>query len=801
MKRLIALGVTLGLTGTVLTGSIADSDVDDAAKPPVSLETAADAADAYIEPHSKEIRSSESEKYQRIDTQRSQGLTYVSYDREYRGLPVVGGDFVVVTDNSGEVQYSQVAQSEAIDVSVKPKISAAKAAEKAEAATDGNATGKSRLVVLAWGEPALAWETPVDAKTSEGMPTETFVYTDARDGDVLETSEVTRSGTGNTHYNGYPGTVEFGTSGSGGSYVMRDPARPNLSCARQGGSPYTDADDTWGNGTGNDLVTACVDAMYAAGQQWDMLGEWLDRDGVNGNGSAYPMYVGLNQQNAYWNGSSATFGYAPGGQLVPLDVVAHELGHGIFQTTPGGSGGGNETGGLNEGTGDIFGALTEWYDSQPGSSGYDAPDYNVGERADFLIRDMANPGSQGHPNCWSTAIPGTEVHAAAGPINHMFYLLSEGTSPGGPGVPGSDTCDGTTMDGIGIEKAGQVWMGALNGKNSGWTYQQARRAALSFAATTELFATCAEYDATKAAFNAIDVPASGDPVCSKSNRDFDLTVTPATGKVDPGGTTTATVGTTTAAGDPQEITLSATTDESTLTAELSPATVTSGDDAQLTVAAGADTPDGSYTVTVEGAGTTGTKEAAFTIQVGEVVEPVIVFDDDFSTDKGWTTDPDGTDTATAGAWERGDPGATTYSGTTVQRGDCASESTCLVTDPAAGTGPGDYDVDGGETSVASPRFTLPDTAAASLEFQGYLAHLNNATDADHLEVSVLTSSGSTVELTVSGTAGNRAGTWTEYTVDLSDYAGQSIRLVVTATDAPSASLVEAAVDNVVVTSG
>lgn len=419
MKRHIALGAVLALTAGILSSSVAGNRTSDEAEPEVSLETAAKAADAYIEPHAEEIHAdAKQEEFQRVDALRSQGLTYVSYEREYRGLPVIGGDFVVVTDNSGDVRYTQSALSERISVGVEPRISKADARDKAESATDGQAAQKPRLVVLAWDDPALAWETVVDAKTDDGMPTETFVYTDARSGKVLETSEVTRAGTGNTHYNGYPGTVTFGTTQSGGSYVMRDPNRSGLSCARQGGSPYTDSDDNWGNGSGSDLVTACVDAMYAAGQQGDMLSQWLGRDGIDGNGGFYPLYVGLQQQNAYWNGYSATFGYAPGGQLVPLDVVAHELGHGIFQNTPGGSGGGNETGGLNEGTGDIFGALTEWWDNQSGS-GHDEPDYLVGERADFLIRDMANPSSQGHPDCWSTQIPNTEVHAAAGPINHF----------------------------------------------------------------------------------------------------------------------------------------------------------------------------------------------------------------------------------------------------------------------------------------------------------------------------------------------------------------------------------------------
>src|SRR5687767_6151662 len=42
--------------------------------------------------------------------------------------------------------------------------------------------------------------------------------------------------------------------------------------------------------------------------------------------------------------------------------------------------------------------------------------------------------------------------------------------------------------------------------------------------------------------------------------------------------------------------------------------------------------------------------------------PVTIFSDDFETSKGWTANAGGTDTATAGAWERGDPAATSSNG-------------------------------------------------------------------------------------------------------------------------------------------
>src|SRR5690606_14974583 len=142
----------------------------------------------------------------------------------------------------------------------------------------------------------------------------------------------------------------------------------------------------WGDGTGTDLETACVDALYAAQTEWDMLGEWLSRSGIDGEGNTFPISVGLDDANAYWDGSSTHFGHSTDNerQAVTMDVVGHEFGHGIFQFTPGGSSGGNETGGINEGAGDIFGALTEWYANQANDEAHDPADYLVGEEVGLV---------------------------------------------------------------------------------------------------------------------------------------------------------------------------------------------------------------------------------------------------------------------------------------------------------------------------------------------------------------------------------------------------------------------------------
>ncbi|MDZ5445261.1 M14 family zinc carboxypeptidase [Micromonospora sp. 4G57] len=175
-----------------------------------------------------------------------------------------------------------------------------------------------------------------------------------------------------------------------------------------------------------------------------------------------------------------------------------------------------------------------------------------------------------------------------------------------------------------------------------------------------------------------------------------------------------------------------------------------------------------------------------------------VWSDTFETVTGWTTNPAGTDTATTGVWERGAAQATSSSGAKQLTPYAGSND--LVTGRLAGTAAGDYDVDGGVTSARSPAVTLPSTGTLTLSLAWYLAHGSNASSADYLRVSVIHNGGTTTLLNSAGAATNRNGSWAVSNLDLTPYAGQSVRIEVEAADAAGASLVEAAVDNVTITS-
>ncbi len=177
-----------------------------------------------------------------------------------------------------------------------------------------------------------------------------------------------------------------------------------------------------------------------------------------------------------------------------------------------------------------------------------------------------------------------------------------------------------------------------------------------------------------------------------------------------------------------------------------------------------------------------------------VVDPLAgpIFEDDFETDKGWVTNPSGNDPATTGIWGRSDPQQTSSSGIK-QRNDTTSGSNAMVTDGRAGNSVGTWDVDNGVTSVQSPLIALPSGVTLELSFDYYMAHTSNSSTADFFRVSVVGNNTEAV-LTELGATNDDDAVWQRATIDLSSYAGQSVRLLLEAADASNGSIVEAAVD-------
>ena len=95
---------------------------------------------------------------------------------------------------------------------------------------------------------------------------------------------------------------------------------------------------------------------------------------------------------------------------------------------------------------------------------------------------------------------------------------------------------------------------------------------------------------------------------------------------------------------------------------------------------------------------------------------------------------------------------------------------------------------------------MPAGRPITLSFGFYFAHNSNATSADFFRVRVIGENG--VGQTVwarAGTSSNVAGAWATRTADLDAWAGQTIQIRVDVADMDPGSIIEAGVDNVVIT--
>ncbi|MEU0406496.1 M4 family metallopeptidase [Streptomyces griseorubiginosus] len=469
------------------------------------------------------------------------GTQHVRYDRTYRQLPVLGGDFVVHLAPDGAYKSSSRATRSAISLaSVTPALSAPKAADLAanalKAANLGETlkklTAKPQLVVDALhGTPRLAWQTNAAAQDSLGNPVARTVLTDARTGAQIDAWDSIEQAAGDGK-SLYSGTVALNTTQSGSTYQLKDATRGNtytgdaanktdlcfltICISRAPATLFTDADNHWGTGATSDRATAAVDAQYGTDVTWDYYKNVHARNGIGGDGkgSYNRVHYGNNYNNAFWDDSCFCMTYGDGdgtqmGPLVSLDVAGHEMSHGVTSKTAALTYSG-ESGGLNEATSDIFGTLVEFYAGNSSDTG----DYLIGEkivRSGFgrdALRYMDKPSKDGKSaDSWSSSVGNLDVHYSSGVANHFAYLLAEGSGPKTiNGVSyNSPTSNGSTVTGIGRDKLGAIWYRALTVyMTSSTNYAGARTATLN--AAKDLYgAGSAEYNAVAAAWSAVNV--------------------------------------------------------------------------------------------------------------------------------------------------------------------------------------------------------------------------------------------------------------------------------------------------------
>ncbi|MEU8628296.1 M4 family metallopeptidase [Streptomyces sp. NPDC048669] len=476
------------------------------------------------------------------------GSASVRFDRKYKGLPAYGADVIVHLKKDGTYESLTTGSSTSAAVSTEPELTASRATQASKKAFSGSIDSVStpRLAVQMDGDDAiLVWETVVSGVGEDQTPSRLHVLVDARSGKVVRTSDEvsTFAASGDTHPAGpaatakpadtakaaatagtgrslYSGQVSLDVTPSGGGYAMQDPSHgngytTNLNHATSGtGSIYTSSSGSFGNGSTSDPASAGADAHYGAAMTYDYFKSAHGRNGIFGDGRGVPSrtHYGNAYVNAFWDGSQMTYGDGQGNQrpLVELDVAGHEMAHGVSGALTGWDETG-ETGGMNEGTSDIFGTLVEFYANSP----VDTPDYTMGELINISgnnqpLRWMNQPSLDGaSPDCWNSSNGSLDPHYSMGPLNHWFFLAAVGS--GNHGYGNSPTCDNSTVTGIGNDKVGKIWYKALASyANSRENYHQARIDSLKAAA--DLYgAHCTEYNTIAAAWAAVSVTGA-DPV-------------------------------------------------------------------------------------------------------------------------------------------------------------------------------------------------------------------------------------------------------------------------------------------------
>jgi Zn-dependent metalloprotease len=364
----------------------------------------------------------------------------------------------------------------------------------------------------------------------------------ALDGHILSQWNALQTvvGAGNSQYNG---VVPINTTLSGGSYQMIDASRGTggtfgamaITNANHGSSPgavYSNASNTWGDGkqyveggssTGANGQTAAVNALWGLMNAYDMLKAtlgWLSLDGKN-TSTYIAAHVNTAYDNAYYSDTCKCMFIGDGSfftSLGAIDVIGHEMGHGITAATSNLIYAG-ESGGLNESASDINGDMVEAY-ARAGGTGTTIPntgnDWGMGKeisKTGTPLRFMYKPSKDGSsPDAWSISLKNLDVHYSSGPNNRMFYFLSQGSGSGKGGDFTSPYLVRTPlmMTGIGSDKAFRIWFKANTTKFTASTnYADARTKMVQSA--QELYGAGSKEDkAVQRAYAAINVGADVD---------------------------------------------------------------------------------------------------------------------------------------------------------------------------------------------------------------------------------------------------------------------------------------------------
>lgn len=415
------------------------------------------------------------------------GRRHLRFDQRVSGVRVFGAQLVQQVGEDGSTLGISGTIDEGLSLDVRATLRADQAAREAErkGAPGSIAVGEPELVVLLLeAGPVLCWTTWVRLDHQLER-----VFVDARAGGIvhrysdLRTEAAVGLGAGV-----WGDRKKVSADSAGGSFRAEDRLRPpalatydlrySLSAAGEALSTgridpalvASDGDNDWSDG-------AVVDAHAYAGWTYDYYFKRHGRRGIDGRDLAVRSVThfvprAFEFANAFWDPFSSAMYYGDGDRELAafsgaLDVVAHELTHGVTQYTWDGIYEG-ESGALNEAFSDVMGTGTEFFHQAVGAGRLQG-DWFLGEDLAFrfdpprtAVRSMENPAlfcsaslGQCDPDHYSRRYRGTAdgggVHHNSAIANQAFYLLAQG---------GVNRTSGRRVEGLGAggrEKAERVF--------------------------------------------------------------------------------------------------------------------------------------------------------------------------------------------------------------------------------------------------------------------------------------------------------------------------------------------------------
>ena len=256
---------------------------------------------------------------------------------------------------------------------------------------------------------------------------------------------------------------------------------------------------------------AAVDEAYdGLGQTWSLYSEVFGRDSLDGRGLALlaTVHYGKDYDNAFWDGTRMVFGDGDGEVFnrftVSVDVIGHELTHGVTELTAGLTYRG-QSGALNESVSDVFGSLVR---QRAAGQSADEADWLIGAGLftdsvrGVALRSMKAPGTayddprlgkDPQPATMADYVETTDdnggVHINSGIPNHAFYLTA------------------SAIGGHAWEAPGQIWYDTLTGDGIAADCDFATFAGLTVAAATARYgAGSSEVGAVEQAWTQVGVP-------------------------------------------------------------------------------------------------------------------------------------------------------------------------------------------------------------------------------------------------------------------------------------------------------